>query len=329
MKIFKTAYIESNSFDPWLNLAIEEYLLNNYAAEHITLYLWQNAHTVVIGQNQNAWRECRLEVLEKDRGKLARRLSGGGAVYHDLGNLNFTFLLPKREYNLHKQLAVIVDAVKELGIQANFSGRNDILAQGKKFSGNAFYHGRRASYHHGTVLVNVDMKKLSKYLNVSTAKIQSKGIKSVASRVVNLSELKPDLTVSDMKKAMYLGFIKEYGHIDTTLNFVKISTSPEVSSLFEKYSSKAWLLGKSPEFDLKLENRFPWGELEIGLNIKNGAVRDCSVYSDSMDVDFIKALKRSLQNIEFSKEKIVRSISRLPETVERDDLLDWICSVDM
>ena len=248
----KTAYIESNSFDPWLNLSIEEYLLDNYARDNAVLYLWQNAHTVVIGRNQNAWRECRIENLERDGGKLARRLSGGGAVYHDLGNLNFTFLLPRLEYNLHRQLAVIVDAVKGLGIEANFSGRNDILAEGKKFSGNAFYHGRQASYHHGTVLIDVDMSRLSMYLNVSKAKMESKGVRSVASS----GESERSQTRSndrDNERAMrWLYEVRSYRRFWTTMK----SPAGEVK-LFTRSIHPGMAAGKS-RFDT-IENRFVWG----------------------------------------------------------------------
>lgn len=325
----KTAYIESNSFDPWLNLSIEEYLLDTYACDNNVLYLWQNSHTVVIGRNQNAWRECRIESLERDGGKLARRLSGGGAVYHDLGNLNFTFLLPRSEYNLHRQLAVIVDAVKGLGIEASFSGRNDILAEGKKFSGNAFYHGRQASYHHGTVLIDVDMSKLSMYLNVSKAKMESKGVRSVASRVVNLKDLKPDLTIDIMKRAMYNGFIEEYGHIDRILNYNEIVSREEVRTLYAKYSSREWLLGKSPDFDFEIENRFAWGGIEIGLNVRKGMIREAVVYSDSMDVDFIESLRASLKDIEFSRKSLAGALASLPENNERADLLEWFDQVEL
>ena len=325
----KTSFIDSNSFDPWLNLAVEEYLLSSYAAEGVVLYLWQNAHTVVIGRNQNAWQECHVDKLAREGGKLARRLSGGGAVYHDLGNLNFTFLMPKRRYDLHRQLAVVVDAVKSLGIAAQFSGRNDILADGKKFSGNAFYHGKDTSYHHGTILLDVDMKKLSMYLNVSKSKIESKGIKSVVSRVVNLKELRPDLTIETMKKAMYMGFIEEYGQIDTILDFQEITSREGVKELYGKYSSGEWLFGNSPEFDFRIDNRFNWGGVEIGLNVKKGIVRDAIVYSDSMDLDFIHNLQESLKSIEFSQEGLLKTVATLQESVERNDLLEWLRTVEI
>ncbi|MGD9907996.1 MAG: lipoate--protein ligase [Mesotoga sp.] len=327
-RITNTVYVESNSFDPWLNLAIEEYLLNSYARDSSVLYLWQNEKTVVIGRNQNAWQECRLGNLERDGGRLARRLSGGGAVYHDLGNLNFTFLMPRKEYNLHRQLSVIVDAVKELGIEAHFSGRNDILAGGKKFSGNAFYHGQFASYHHGTILIDVDTGKLSEYLNVSKEKIESKGVKSVVSRVVNLKEMKPDLTIDTMKKAMYRGFIEEYGQIDNVLDFERVIESEDIGGLYEKYSSKEWLLGRNPEFNFRASKRFQWGGIELLFTSRKGKIVDVTVYSDSMDVDFIEELRRGLKNIEFSRSSILKALNNLPRYIERDDIINWLGITD-
>ena len=197
--ITRLGIYETTSVNPHRNLAMEKYLMDNTEPGMCILYLWQNQNTVVIGRNQNAWLECRTSLLEEEGGKLARRLSGGGAVFHDLGNLNFTFLMCKEDYDLDKQLSVIQKACSYAGIAVEKSGRNDLLAEGRKFSGNAFYQNRTHAYHHGTLMVNVDRDKLGRYLSPPKAKLEAKGIASVRSRVVNLTELAPSLTIATMK----------------------------------------------------------------------------------------------------------------------------------
>ena len=172
------------SYDPHFNLAVEKHLLDRVAPGECILYLWQNQNTVVIGRNQNAWAECRTTLLESEGGKLARRLSGGGAVFHDVGNLNFTFLVRDEDYDVDRQLSVIQAACALAGIATEKSGRNDVLAEGRKFSGNAFYHHAGHAYHHGTLMVDVDKDKLGRYLSPPKAKLEAKGVASVRSRVV-------------------------------------------------------------------------------------------------------------------------------------------------
>lgn len=209
--IDKLKLYRGQSFDPFFNLAVEEYLLQNTDEGCCTLYLWQNQNTVVIGRNQNAFKECRTTLLEDEGGKLARRLSGGGAVFHDLGNLNFTFLVPTADYDLDKQLKVIELACEKLGVKVERSGRNDILADGRKFSGNAFYKNGPRAYHHGTLMVDVDREKMGRYLNPSKAKLSSKGVDSVRSRVVNLKELAPDTTIELLSQKLAEAFGQVYG----------------------------------------------------------------------------------------------------------------------
>ena len=202
---------ESMTTDPYTNLAVEEYLTFHAEPGECILYLWQNAHTVVIGRNQNCWKECRVSELEADGGHLVRRLSGGGAVYHDLGNLNFTFCMRKEDADVDRQLQVIIEAVASFGLTAEKTGRNDVAINGQKFSGNAFFDSKGCYYHHGTLLLNVDTASMSRFLNPSKAKLQSKGVSSVRSRVVNLSSLCPHITVDTMKQAMFTAFSKVYG----------------------------------------------------------------------------------------------------------------------
>lgn len=323
----RTSIALAEGYDPWPNLSLEELLLDRVADDEAILYLWQNQHTVVVGRHQNAWRECHAEKLEADGGKLARRLSGGGAVYHDLGNLNFTFIMPKPAYDLHRQLKVILGAARAVGVDAEFSGRNDILAEGRKFSGNAFYHGRRASYHHGTILIDVDMTVLQNYLNVPQQKMAAKGVTSVKSRVINLRELVPTLTIDEMKQAMMQAFVAEYGGPGALIDMAELQQSPEARALYEKYSSWEWRLGKSPSFDITLETRFPWGGIELGLMVEGGVIQSARIYSDAMESELIEPMAHSLEGLAYDRAEMAESLenlARIHQSGVIGDVAGWI-----
>lgn len=284
--------IHTSTKDPWWNLAVEEFLLTRVEPGQCILYLWQNQNTVVIGRNQNPWRECRSELLESEGGKLARRLSGGGAVFHDIGNLNFTFIASREVYDPDRQMDTILKAIGDLGIKAVKSGRNDLTADGRKFSGNAFYIRRNSAYHHGTILVSADFDKLARYLQVSEDKIRSKGIKSVQSRVVNLTEFIPQLTVNEAARAMTDSFRTVYGCAASPENCIngRKEDREAIEELYSKYSSWAWRFGETTDFDVELANRFAWGGVEIGLKIENGVIRHTKVFSDAMEEAYIASL---------------------------------------
>jgi len=323
---FTTKVVRSTSHDPWFNLAVEELLLDNLEPGEVVFYLWQNQHTVVIGRNQNAWKECRVKELEEDGGKLARRLSGGGAVYQDLGNLCFTFALARQDYDLHRQLRVIVEGVKKLGIDAHFSGRNDVLADGRKFSGNAFYFHRDKAIHHGTVMFRVDFSALTEYLQVSEAKMKSKGVKSVRSRVINLTELNHDITIDALSKALIESFVEVYG--GEGREYPLAESGDKLQRLYDKYSSWRWRFGKTPEFDVSFEARFEWGEVQLALQLVNGMVAESRLYSDAMDADLIEQLSVVFEGLPFRLTPMLEAIDRVPveSGQERvvEDLKAWL-----
>jgi lipoate-protein ligase A len=319
---YDTRIIRTSSKDPWWNLAVEEYLLGRAEPDQCILYLWQNENTVVIGRNQNPWRECRTDLLESNGGKLARRLSGGGAVYHDSGNLNYTFVAGRNAYDTERHLKVILSAVRSLGIEAEKSGRNDLTASGRKFSGNAFCIRKQSAYQHGTILVSTDLENMSKYLQVSEEKMRSKGVKSVKSRVVNLSELRPGLSVDDTADALIKSFRKEYGSAADIEKSVgkgskdrkdsKDSKDREsreaLEELYCKYSSWAWRYGEAPGFDVTFETRFPWGGIEIRFRLQNGIVSEAVVYSDAMDATYIAGLPDVMRGTRFNSGQIAGRI---------------------
>lgn len=298
-------YIESHQHDPWYNLALEEHLLRTLPPHSVMLYLWQNHHTVVIGRNQNPWKECACKDFEADGGKLARRLSGGGAVYHDLGNLNFTFIMSSDLYDFHKQLEVILAAVQKAGIKAEFTGRNDIAYNERKFSGNAFYHGKDASYHHGTLLVDTDFEKLVTYLNPSADKIQAKGIESVRSRVINLASVCPDLCIEAMKQHFRQAFEEVYGGRSQQHEVSLDDTA--FAALHQQYASWEWRYGNTPAFDLSFNQRFGWGGADVQLSFSNSQISSAAIYSDAMDADIIEAIAQHLPGTAFSKDALIKS----------------------
>lgn len=297
--------LDAAGVDPYENLAVEQYLLEHLQAGEGILYLWQNKNTVVIGKNQNAWAECRVSLLEEEGGRLARRLSGGGAVFHDLGNLNFTFLFNDDAYDLNKQLSVIVKACALSGITAEISGRNDLLAQGRKFSGNAFYHSKGRSYHHGTLLITSDMDKLQRYLSPPQAKLAAKGVSSVRSRVVNLSELSKDLTCETMRGFMKEAFGTVYGMTPTQYH---IENWAEIRALQNQISSWDHLFGAPLPFSFQCEDYFPWGFVQLQLQADKGVVQAVKVYTDAMDWAIPQRIEKALTGCKFKAPALVTAL---------------------
>ena len=314
---------ESMTTDPYTNLAVEEYLTFHAEPGECILYLWQNAHTVVIGRNQNCWKECRVSELEADGGHLVRRLSGGGAVYHDLGNLNFTFCMHKEDADIDRQLQVIIEAVASFGLTAEKTGRNDVAINGQKFSGNAFFDSKGCYYHHGTLLLNVDTASMSRFLNPSKAKLQSKGVSSVRSRVVNLSSLCPHITVDTMKQAMFTAFSKVYGLPAVPLCADRLEQTA-ICKGRERFSSDRWKYGPKIPFTNRLEQRFSWGEVNLDLHVNEGMITEALLSSDSMEADWFSDIGTEFQGLPYRTDVLCKALDRsleqhmVPENVRSD-----------
>ena len=294
----------SDSFDVYENLAAEKLLFDSVENDCVILYLWQNENTVVIGRNQNPWNECNLRLLEDEGGHLARRLSGGGCVFHDKGNLNFTFICCNENYDVTKQLRVIQKACSLSGIETQISGRNDILAEGRKFSGNAFYTSQGKSYHHGTILIDTDFDKIKRYLTPSEKKLSAKGVKSVQSRVINLTELCSELTCQKMKEYMISSFENIYGAKSSRANI----EPGEIKPLRDMYSSPDYLYKKTPPFSLTLKDRFSWGEIEINLEVKDGIITNALIYTDALDWALPEKISSCLIGCDFKKEAVQKAV---------------------
>lgn len=282
----KLQFVVSNQTNPYWNIAVENYLLSLPETELVTLYLWKNRRTVVIGQNQNPFSECNVEALEADGGYLMRRRTGGGAVYHDDGNINFSFVVSKALYDQTRQFSVIQRAVLDYGIVAELSGRNDILTEGRKFSGNAFSKGKYQDLHHGTILIKGNMEDLQRYLKPKPAKLQKHGVASVRSRVVNLSELNPEITSESIVPHLRSAFEEIYGNKSVDVGFPDIAARPEVRALYEQFASDEWRYGHWRTFTAQRSAQFDWGGVELSLTVDEarGVITDVQLASDALDL---------------------------------------------
>ena len=298
----------SDSYNPYINIAAEEELMSLTGPDDIILFLWQNDNTIVIGRNQNAWQECDVDKFLSDGGRIARRLSGGGAVYHDLGNLNFTFITSEENYSLDKQLSVIKDAVGKFGVNAEFSGRNDITVSGKKFSGNAFYSHNGIRYHHGTVLISGNFKKLADYLTPSKNKLTSKGIKSVESRVINLNEVSDSVSVDDMKRELINSFDSIYGISSEVVPFETVY-SERWKKRYELFGSEEWIFGRFESFDKEFFVRIRNCNLTIRISLSDGNISNVIVFSDGMDGNLIDMIINAFTDSKYKRDELKKRLS--------------------
>lgn len=313
--------------DGWLNLARDGYFLENNKKGDVILYFYVNKNAVIIGRNQNAWKECSIANMGADGVQLVRRHSGGGAVFHDNGNLNFSFITDEKHYDLNRQMRVILNAVSKLGLKAELSGRNDITVDGKKFSGNAFSLAKGNRSHHGTILVNADLTKLSNYLCVSKEKMRSKGIDSVRARVCNICELSSGLTVEAMRRLVIESFIEEYG---AASEYVFDGTAlAEVEERRERLASWEWRFGKTPQFDFETDKRFSFGDTQIYFNLRDGVIRETKVYSDCLDTELTTEIENALTGVHFRKEEIKAALSKMKDQSIAAELAEHFCSLDI
>lgn len=323
----KTRILFSDSTDPWFNLAVEDTIFRAMPADERVLFLWRNADTVVIGRSQNPWRECKTDRMELDHVKLARRQTGGGAVFHDLGNTNFTFMAARPEYDKKISTQIVLDGLTRLGIHGIANGRNDLVVEDetgiRKFSGSAYRETIDRGFHHGTLLLSADLNRLTNYLNPDEKKLKAKGITSVRSRVTNLDQLKPDITHAEVCDAIMAAYQTFYQisvapeHI-TPDNFHNL---PGFEEKFAHQSSWDWNYGQTPPFTHNLDERFGWGGVQLLLDVQTGIIQQATVYSDALDPAPLEKLASQLHGLPYRKQAVETCLQTLIQQYPQDQII--------
>ncbi len=303
--------IINNSRDPYFNLAMEEYVVTAMPEGEDYFILWQNEPTIVVGRNQNTIEEINLAFVETRGIKVVRRMSGGGAVYHDHGNLNYTFVV-QEEGRFHKFdvfTSYLINTLRKLGIQAENSGRNDITINGRKFSGNAQFKRGKRLLHHGTILFDSNLDVMVEALNVKPEKINSKGIKSIKSRVTNIKEhISIPLEINEFKELLYETVLDANNEISTY--YLSDIDQKAISDLRnKKYATWDWAFGSSPPFTIQKKGSFNWGNIDIRLSINQGYITECKIYGDFFAAKDIEEFEKIFVGLVYRKDIFDKNIT--------------------
>lgn len=321
-----------NITDPRINLAIEEYALKHLDPSNTYLLFYINEPSIIIGKNQNTVEEINADYVEENGIHVVRRLSGGGAVYHDLGNLNFSFLTKDDGdsfHNFKKFTDPVVKALQKLGVPAELSGRNDILANGRKISGNAQFSTKGRMFSHGTLLFDSEIEHVVSALNVKKEKIESKGIKSIRSRVANIREFLNEPLSMEQFKEMLLSYIFD-GKDEIpryTLTEDDWKKIHEISK--ERYQNWDWNYGKSPSFNVQHSHRFPVGQVDIRLEVKKGIIQQCKIYGDFFGVGDVADIEEQLKDVRYDRASIDEALQNIDlkhyfGNIERSEFIAFI-----
>lgn len=300
-----------------INLALEEYVLKNFGTEDTYLLFYINEPSIIIGKNQNTIEEINTNYVDEKGINVVRRLSGGGAVYHDLGNLNFSFITKDDGDSFHnfaKFTKPVTDALKKLGVQAELKGRNDIVAgDGRKISGNAQFSTRGRMFSHGTLMLDSEIENVVSALNVKMEKIQSKGIKSIRSRVANISEFMDEKISMEEFKSLILRYIFDVGDVNAVPEY-KL-TEQDWDNVYqlseERYGNWDWNYGKSPAFNIQQSHKFPAGTIDIRLDVKKGNIDNCKIFGDFFGVGDVSDIENRLINTRYEREPIEETLDDL------------------
>jgi lipoate---protein ligase len=290
--------------DPRVNLAIEEYCLKNLNIDETYLLFYINEPSIIIGKNQNTIEEINTDYVDENGIHVVRRLSGGGAVYHDLGNLNFSFITKddgESFHNFKKFTDPVVEALCELGVQAELSGRNDIVVEGRKISGNAQFSTKGRMFSHGTLMLDSEIDHVVSALKVRKDKIESKGIKSIRSRVANISEFLTEKLSMEEFRSLLLE--KIFGGLEHVNEYVLTENDWEnIHELsLQRYQNWDWNYGKSPKFNLQHSHRFPVGSIDVRLEVDKGVIESCKIYGDFFGVGDVSDIEHKLTGIRYER----------------------------
>ncbi|MFB5188956.1 lipoate--protein ligase [Alicyclobacillus fastidiosus] len=314
--------------DASLNLAIEEYAVMNLDIDETYLLFYTNAPSIIIGKNQNTFEEINLDYVRKNDIRVVRRLSGGGAVYHDLGNLNFSFITKNDGdsfRNFRRFTEPMVQALQSMGVNAELTGRNDLQIGDKKISGNAQFTTRGRMFSHGTLMFDVNLDDVAKALQVKPDKIESKGIKSVRSRVANIRDyLREDMTLDQFRMALLHTIFPESHTPEYRLTQADWENIHRISN--ERYRSWDWNFGKSPEFNKQVSRRFPIGSIDIRMTIKNGVIEACKIYGDFFGIGEILDVENRLIGCRYDYDEIRAAMSdvNIQDYFGKIDLEDFL-----
>lgn len=318
-------YIESPSTDPHFNLALEQFVFDRLDRAHGYFMLWQNDNAIIVGKHQNTVGEVDAAYVREHGIRVVRRLSGGGAVYHDLGNINFTFIVDNGEtasFDFSTFCRPIVKALERFGVHAEINGRNDITIEGKKFSGNSQYSKQGRTMHHGTILYDSDLEVVGKALFVSRDKLESKGVESVRSRVTNVRTY----VAGDVSTERFFATLRDFMFEEYALTPYVLTPEQlaEVEALRrDRYDRWDWNYGASPDYQVRKERRVEGvGKLEIRLDVQGGVIRDAAFYGDYFGNGNAEDLAHLLTGCKVEE-------SALRSALEGTDLDPYISHMDM
>ncbi|HCS73113.1 MAG TPA: lipoate--protein ligase, partial [Clostridiales bacterium] len=295
--------------------ALEEYVFYNFDPSWDYVLLWQNEPSVIIGRNQNTMEEINYKFIKDNNINVVRRMSGGGAVYHDLGNLNYTFIVNSdRDVTSNFKIFTepVMSALAKLGVKAEFSGRNDITIDGRKFSGNAQHYSKNRLLHHGTILFDSDLIVVQEALNVKIGKMQSKGIKSVRSRVTNVFPyLEEKVTVEEFKDILLKFFLDDDNYKEKEYILTEADLAAVKSLMDRKYLTWEWNYGESPAFELEKGKRFEGGNLSLKFNVKEGSLQELKIYGDFFGKKDVSDIEEQLKSKQFQEEVIRGALQQI------------------